>query len=130
MPMLLAHTTLTIWNTTTPATTAHGPIVKIEGRIGFDYFAHADVADNTTFDLTGLYSTSKDDHPTSTAFVAGEQQTPPKNLRVLGGVIHGKIPLEWSWTLTHAFGGLAFFTVASGLQSIEGARIHNMQDGW
>lgn len=78
----------------TPATTAHGPIVKIEGRIGFNYFAHADVADDTTFDLTGLYLTSKDDHPTSTAFVAGEQQTAPKNLRVLGGVIHGKIPLE------------------------------------
>ena len=69
------------------ATATQGPIVKIEGRIGFDYTAY-DVADNTTFDLTEMYSTSRDDHPTATAFVAGEQQTPPKNLRVLGGVIH------------------------------------------
>lgn len=67
--------------TTTPATATHGPVVKIEGTIGFDYFAHADVANDTTFDLTDLYSTSKEDHPTSTAFVAGEQQTPPKNLQ-------------------------------------------------
>jgi len=59
--------------TTTPPTATQGPLVKIEGRIGFEYFAHADVADDTTFDLTGLYATSKEDHPTSTAFVAGEQ---------------------------------------------------------
>jgi hypothetical protein len=115
--------------TTTPAAAAQGPMIKIEGKIGFDYFAY-DVADDTTFDLTGATFTSREDHPTSTPFTAGEQPKPPKNLRILGGVIDGKIPLEWSWSVTHAFGGSGFYTVASGLQSLEGVRIHNMQDGW
>jgi hypothetical protein len=40
------------------------------------------------------------------------------------------IPLEWSWSLTHAFSGAAILTVASGQHIVEGARIHNVQDGW
>jgi hypothetical protein len=39
------------------------------------------------------------------------------------------IPREWGWTLSHAFGGAGVYTVASGLQSIEGMRIHNVEDG-
>jgi hypothetical protein len=44
---------------TTPATANRGPTVRIEGEIGFRYIAYADLADNTTFDLTGLASSAQ-----------------------------------------------------------------------
>ncbi len=116
--------------TTTPATGTSGPVVKMAGVFGSRYTAHADVADNTTFDLRGMVWDSKPTHPIVTAFSAGEQPTPPKNLTLLGGVVRGTIPLEWSWELTHAFGGAGFYTVGAGLHRLEGARIHNMHDGW
>ena len=116
--------------TTIPATATTGPVIKVKGQLGFAYTAYPVVADNTTFDLTEAYWISRDDHPTSTMFVAGNQPTPPNSLRIIGGVIHGKIPLEWSWTIAHAFGGSAFLTVSAKLQVLEGARIHNVQDGW
>lgn len=115
--------------TTPPAASTQEPIVKIEGKVNFDYKAYA-VADDTIFDLTGMISGPKDDHPAATVFTAGQQPKPPTNLCIVGGMIHGKNPLEWSWTLTHAFGGSAFLICANGLQSVEGVRIHNMQDGW
>lgn len=107
-----------------------GPIVKISGSFVSAYTAYADVADNTTFDLREYFSVPRGDHPTRTAFSVGEQPVPPKNVRIIGGVIRGTIPLEWSWTLTHSFGGSGFYTVASGRQMVEGARIHNVEDGW
>ena len=116
--------------TTTPATATSGAVVKLAGVFGSRYIAYPDVADNTTFDLTGMAWTSKPTHPIVTAFFVGEQPTPPKNITILGGVVHGTIPLEWSWELTHAFGGAGFYTVGSGLHRLEGARIHNMHDGW
>ena len=116
--------------TTTPATATSGAVVKMEGVFGSRYIAYPDVADNTTFDLSGMAWTSKPTHPIVTAFYVGEQPTPPKNITILGGVVHGTIPLEWSWELTHAFGGAGFYTVGSGLHRLEGARIHNMHDGW
>ena len=115
---------------TTPATATSGPVVKMEGVFGSRYTAHADVADNTTFDLTGMFWDSKPTHPIVTAFLVGEQPTPPKNITILGGVVKGTIPLEWSWELTHAFGGAGFYTVGAGLHRLEGARIHNLHDGW
>lgn len=116
--------------TTTPAAASAGAVVKLTGKLGGTYTAFPTVADGTTFDLTEAFWTSRDDHPTSTMFVAGNQPSPPKGLRITGGVIEGKIPREWSWTLTHAFGGSAFLTVSTGLQTLESARIHNVQDGW
>ena len=116
--------------TKTPATATSGAVVKIEGVDASRYTVHADVADNTTFDLTRMAWTPKPTHPIVTAFSVGEQPTPPKNITILGGVVHGSIPLEWSWELTHAFGGAGFYTVGSGLHRLEGARIHNMHDGW
>ncbi len=115
--------------TTTPATASSGPVVKLEGHMGSGYTAF-DVADDTTFDLTGATLLSRPIHPTSVPFTAGNQPQPPKNMRILGGVVDGAIPLEWTFNLAHAFGGSAFLTVASGLQIVEGARIHNVQDGW
>ncbi|MDO8539413.1 MAG: hypothetical protein Q7S40_03165 [Opitutaceae bacterium] len=116
--------------TKTPATATSGAVVKIEGIFGTRYTAHADVADNTTFDLTGMAWTPKPTHPVVTAFSVGEQSKPPTNITILGGTVNGSIPLEWSWELTHAFGGAGFYTVGAGLHRLEGARIHNMHDGW
>src|SRR6185436_16292101 len=72
--------------TATPATATSGPVVKLEGVFGTRYIAYADVADNTTFDLTGMAWTPKPEHPVVTAFSVGEQPTPPKNITILGGV--------------------------------------------
>lgn len=116
--------------TNIPATATAGPVVKIKGRLGFTYTAFPVVADKTTFDLTEAVWMSRDTHPTSTMFVAGNQPAPPSGLRIVGGVIHGNIPLDWSWSLTHAFGGSGFLTFSTGLQAIENSRIHNVQDGW
>lgn len=115
--------------TVTPATGESGPIVKLSGHFGSKYTAY-DVAEGTVFDLHAMRWDPRPIHPLSTAFSAGEQPQPPKNLTILGGVIDGKIPLDWSWSVTHAFGGSAFYTVAVGKQTIDGARIHNVQDGW
>jgi hypothetical protein len=82
------------------------------------------------FDLTGAHIASGPEHPLRNPFTAGEQDRPPKNIRVIGGVVSSGIPHEWAWFLSHAFGGAGFYTVATGLQSIEGARIHNVEDGW
>jgi hypothetical protein len=114
---------------TEPATAATGPTVRLAGRFGSRYFAF-DTADDTTFDLRGMQWDPRPIHPLATAFSAGEQLRPPGNLTILGGVIDGQIPLDWSWSVTHAFGGSAFYTVATERQVIDGARIHNVQDGW
>lgn len=115
--------------TVTPATTKSGPNVKLTGRFGSRYTAY-DAANDAVFDLREMQWDPKPIHPLSTAFSAGEQPQPPTNITILGGVIDGQIPLDWSWTVTHAFGGSAFYTVATGRQTIDGARIHNVQDGW
>ncbi|QDU25754.1 hypothetical protein ETAA8_08250 [Anatilimnocola aggregata] len=113
----------------TPATAESGPIVKLSGRFGSRYTAY-DVAENTIFNLRDMQWDPRSEHPLPTAFSAGEQPKPPTNLTILGGVVDGRIPLDWSWSVTHAFSGSAFYTVATGQQIIDGARIHNVQDGW
>lgn len=117
--------------TTTPAPSGRGSIVKIEtaGPVSNRYQAF-DVGDDTTFDFTGAHLASGPDHPQRQPITIGEQERPPKNIRIVGGVIDGGIPREWKWTLSHAFGGSGVYTVASGLQAIEGMRIHNVEDGW
>lgn len=112
-----------------PATAESGPVVKLTGRFGSRYTAY-DVADDAVFDLREMQWDARPEHPLSTAFSAGEQPQPPGNLTILGGLVDGRIPLDWSWSLTHAFSGSAFYTVARGKQTIDGARIHNVQDGW
>lgn len=112
-----------------PATAEAGPVVKLSGRFGSRYTAY-DVADDAVFDLREMQWDPRPMHPLSTAFSAGEQPQPPAKITILGGVVDGRIPLDWSWSLTHAFSGSAFYTVARGAQLIDGARIHNVQDGW
>ena len=113
-----------------PATAALGAVVKLEAVFGSRYTVHADVEDNTTFDLRGMTLNAQPEHSIVTAFLGGEPPKPPTNITILGGPVHGTIPREGSWELTQASGGAGFYTVGAGLHRLEGARIHNMNDGW
>jgi hypothetical protein len=117
--------------TLTPATATRGPIIKVEtkGPVSNRYQAF-DVVDDTTFDLTGAHIAGSPEHPMQNPFRAGEQERPPNGIRIIGGVVNGGIPYEWGWYLSHAFGGVGFYTVSTGLHAIDGARIHNVEDGW
>lgn len=117
--------------TTTPAADDRGAVVKIEtsGPVSNRYQAF-EIGDDLTFDFTGAHIASGPEHPQRQPITLGEQERTPKNIRVVGGVVNGGIPREWNWTLSHAFGGAAVYTVARGLQAIEGMRIHNVEDGW
>jgi hypothetical protein len=116
---------------TTPATGTRGTVIKVEtnGPVSNRYQAY-EIPEDVTFDLTGAHIASGHEHPMHHPFIAGEQDRPPKNIRIIGGVVDAGIPYEWNWFLSHAFGGAGFTTVATGLHSIEGARIHNVEDGW
>ena len=117
--------------TTRPGTADRGPHVKVktDGPVG-NKFTSFETADKTTFDLTDAAFVSTFEHPKGNVFMAGNQPEPPKDLRVVGGVADGGIPLEWNWRLVHGFGGAAFYTVARGTQVLDGVRIHNFEDGW
>ena len=103
--------------------------VETNGPVSARYQAY-EIPPHVTFDLTGAHMAAGPDHPQRAPFTAGEQDRPPKTIRIVGGVVNGGIPHEWNWFLTHAFGGAGFYTVATELQSIDGARIHNVEDGW
>jgi hypothetical protein len=53
-PLLSADKPVAFTVTRASAIGASGPVVKLAGEFGSRYTAHADVADNTTFDLTGM----------------------------------------------------------------------------
>jgi hypothetical protein len=99
---------------TGPGGAGRGPLVKIPGNIVFRYAVGAPVADDTTFDLTGLSFVPKADHATDTPLAVGDQPTPPGKVHTAGGTIQGPIPLEWSRALAHSFGGAEFHSVATG----------------
>jgi hypothetical protein len=117
--------------TATPATSGAAVRIKVEtdGPVANRYQAY-EMPEDVTFDLTGAHIAAGPEHPMRHPFIAGEQDRPPKNIRIVGGVVVGGIPAEWNWFLSHAFGGAGFYTVATGLHAIEGARIHNVEDGW
>jgi hypothetical protein len=118
--------------TTQAATATHGTIVKVETRgVAHNrYMAYEIGEGDISFDLTGAHIAGTPEHPLRVPFTAGEQDRPPRSIRITGGVVDGGIPREWGWFLTHAFGGVGFHTVATGLHVIEDARIHNVEDGW
>ncbi len=103
--------------------------VETTGKVS-NRFQSFDTEDDTTFDLTGAYIGGSAEHPLRSPFTVGEQERPPKTIRVVGGVIEGGIPREWGWYLSHAFGGAGLYIVTNGLQIVDGARIHNVEDGW
>jgi hypothetical protein len=88
-----------------------------------------EVKDGMLFDLRRWSSTAVG-NDSNHAFDVGNQVTPPRDVCVVGGVVKGAIPLEWGWSATHSFGGEGYRTTASGLTAVDGARIHNVEDGW
>ena len=114
-----------------PGSGPHGTVIKVETKGPVSNRFHAfDAPEDATFDFTAAHVAGSPEHPMQYPVTIGEQERTPRNIRIIGGVVDGGIPREWGWFLTHAFGGAGFYTVATGLQSIEGARIHNLEDGW
>ena len=44
--------------------------------------------------------------------------------------VNGHIPLNFDWAATHDYGGFGYRTTSSGLAMVDGARVHNVEDGW
>ena len=118
--------------TTTPASGSQSKVVKVETpKVSHNRYQAYEVGEaDITIDLTAAHIAGTPEHPMRSPVIVGEQERPPNGIRVIGGVVDGGIPREWGWFLTHAFSGAGFYTVATGLQVIEGARIHNVGDGW
>ena len=87
------------------------------------------VSDGTLFDRTGWYSDAVG-NGTNTAFWVGEEGQPPRDICVFRGVIHGHTPLEWSWEEAHDVGGTGDRMYTARWAFIDGARVHNVEDGW
>lgn len=117
--------------TTQPATATRGPIVSVEtqGPVG-NRFQAFETADDTTFDFTRVHIAASPNHPMQSPVRIGEQEQPPNGIRITGGVIDSGLPRDWGFDLAHAFGSVGFYTVARGLQAIEGAHIRSVEDGW
>ena len=105
-----------------------GPVIYLSG-VTTSRYSNNTVADGTTFNRTGWYSDAVGNGE-STAFSVGNGVPPPYDVCVFGGVINGHIPLSWSWEEAHDFGGSGDRTYTAHLAQIDGARIHNVEDGW
>jgi hypothetical protein len=110
-----------------PGSSCHGPVIPVLGRTAQAYEQGSSPA-GATFDLSGWYSDSVG-QSANHAFMAGDR-TAPTNLCILGGVVNGHIPLSSDWTATHSYGGFGYRTTSSGLAMVDGARVHNVEDGW
>jgi len=106
----------------------NGPVINLSGTTTTRYTDDA-VADGTIFDRTTWYSNAVG-NGTTTAFSVGNREPSPRDICVLRGVINGQIPLDWSWEAAHEFGGSGDRTYTGRLILIDGARIHNVEDGW
>ena len=116
--------------TGTPAVATYctGPIVTLSG-VTTDRYTQELVSDGTLFDRTNWYSNAVG-NGTNTAFFVGQSNQPSKAICLLGGVINGHIPLDWSWREVHEFGGSGDRMYSSGLVFVDSARVHNVEDGW
>jgi hypothetical protein len=105
-----------------------GPVIYLSGVTASRY-THDKVADGTIFDRTGWYSDAVG-NGTNTAFSIGNGDPPPTDVCIFGGVINGHVPLSWSWEEAHDVGGTGDRTYTGRLVLIDGARVHNVEDGW
>ena len=105
-----------------------GPVVYLSG-ITTSRYSDSTVANGTIFDRTTWYSDAVGNGENN-AFSVGNGNTPPYDVCVFGGVINGHIPLNWNWDEVHSFGGSGDRTVTGRLSLIDGARVHNVHDGW
>ncbi len=105
-----------------------GPVIYLSGTTASRY-SDDTVADGTLYNRTGWYSDAVG-NGTGTAFYVGNGAPPPQDVCAFGGVINGHIPLNWTWEETHDFGGSGDKTYTGRLALIDGARVHNVEDGW
>jgi hypothetical protein len=110
-----------------PAPSCGGPVIPVTGRTAQPYEQGSSPA-GATFDLSGWYSDSVG-QSANHAFMAGDR-TAPADVCVVGGVVNGHIPLTSDWAATHDYGGFGYRTTSSGLAMVDGARVHNVEDGW
>ena len=110
-----------------PGSSCRGPVIPVLGRTAQAYEQGSSPA-GATFDLSGWYSDTVG-QSANHAFMAGDR-TAPTDLCILGGVVNGHIPLSSDWTATHSYGGFGYRTTSSGLAMVDGARVHNVEDGW
>jgi hypothetical protein len=110
-----------------PSSSCRGPVIPVTGRTTQPY-EQGSPPPGATFDLSGWYSDVVG-QSANHAFMAGDR-TAPTDLCVLGGVVNGHIPLGSDWAATHDYGGYGFRTTSSGLAMVDGARVHNVEDGW
>lgn len=116
-------------NPTPPPASPCGGAVVYLSDVTSSRYTNDTVTDGTNFDRTGWYSNAVGNGTTG-AFFVGDGDPPPHDVCVFGGVINGHIPLSWSWEATHDFGGYGDRTHTGRLALIDGARIHNVEDGW
>jgi len=131
-PSVTPGVTATIAPTNSPtpvfSSSCGGTVVQLSGVTTTRYTRNT-VAHGTTFNRTSWYSNAVG-NGTSGAFSIGSGNPPPYDVCVLGGVIDGHIPLSWTWDQTHTFGGYGDQTFTGHLVVIDGARVHNVEDGW
>jgi hypothetical protein len=112
-----------------PPTTCTGPTVTLTGTTASKY-TNASPAASTTFNLTTWMSTAVTGSGASQAFDIGGSSV-PNGVCVTGGVVKGSIDITKDWRYVHdSVGGFGYRTAMSGLEVIDGARIHNVEDGW
>ena len=105
-----------------------GPEIILSDVTDLRYTDEA-VADGTIFSRTDWYSDAVG-NGTNTAFLVGQAEPAPQDVCVFRGVINGHIPLDWSWEAAHDVGGTGDRTYTRRLVLIDGARVHNVEDGW
>ena len=110
-----------------PGSSCRGPVIPEAGRT-IQPYEQGSAPAGATFDLSGWYSDSVG-QSANHAFMAGDRNA-PTDLCVLGGVVNGHIPLSLDWAATHNYGGFGYRTTSSGLAMVDGARVHNVEDGW
>ena len=105
-----------------------GPTIYLTGQTTSRY-KNDYIADRTTFDRTGWYSDAVG-NGADTAFTVGNHDPAPLDVCVLGGVVNGHLPLSYTWQDSHDFGGSGDRTYTGRIAYIDGARVHNVEDGW
>lgn len=110
-----------------PASSCNGPVIRVTGRTG-DPYEQGTTPAGATFDLAGWYSDAVG-RSANHAFEVGGRNA-PTDVCVIGGVVNGHIPLTSGWAATHDYGGFGYRTTTSGLAMVDGARVHNVEDGW
>lgn len=117
------------FNTTSPPSGCSGPTVTLTGTTSTKY-NNPSPANGTNFVLNGWVSTAVSGPGKGEAWDEGSV-TAPNAVCVKGGVIKGLIDLSLDWRYVHdQINGFGYRTFGTGLQSLDGVRVFNVEDGW